>query len=312
MRAPRAWIALAAAALLSAALAEDARADNAQDTAIARDLFREGAALAQQGKWDQALNRYARSLKLKRASLTLYSLGVAQKQLGQLIEARESFTAFLAEPSSTATQPFEEPAKAALEEINTRVGRLTIEITPARVAGLVVRLDGVTLPTSDLSEARPVNPGNHEITASGVGYARARVGVAVPDGGAITAAITLRPGDDAPPAPTAPSGPPPSERTFPMVLIGTGVSIFTTGAAIATLGLLEANNAGASDSAGAKNARSKEIIGGAVGGAGFIALGVGVILYLTQGPAADAPDPQTSVSVRPWAQGSAAGVQVTF
>src|SRR5262245_8834476 len=120
----RGWGALAAMiAFTAAGGGTPARAEGPADVAAARELFQEGSKLAQAGRWAEARDRYERSLRLKRAPVTLYSLGVAQRSTGQLVEALENFRAFLAEPSSPATLPYEAPARAAVDELERRVAR---------------------------------------------------------------------------------------------------------------------------------------------------------------------------------------------
>src|SRR6185437_3696897 len=98
------WSALVLAlALPRAALADDVDA--------ARQAFLEARALGSQGRWAEAAERYGASLRLHRSALTLYSLGLAQKESGKLVEARESFTAFLAEPSTEKTRAYEPRAR---------------------------------------------------------------------------------------------------------------------------------------------------------------------------------------------------------
>jgi hypothetical protein len=303
----------------AASLPSASAADPPSDTALARDLFREGAALAQQGKWEEALNRYARSLKLRRASLTLYSLGVAQKQTGRLVEAHESFRAFLKEPSSPATQPFEQPAKVALEELDARIGRLSIQVTPASVPDLVVDLDGVRVPSGELAAGRPTNPGSHTITASGRAHRPTKSTVTLRDGETLTVAITLQPEEGGETSVSgsvtpAPAPPAPPDRTLPLVMMGTGLSVFVTGLSVGLMAMAEAGEAPTSDGPEARVARSKALIGDIVGGTGIAMIGVGVILLLTTGGSSKpAPaEPKAEVSVTPWAEGSAAGVRVRF
>ena len=75
-----------------------ARAESPEDLARARELFVEGAKLAEAGSWEQAREKFARSLEKKRAALTLYNLGVAQEETGRLTEAVGSFRARDARP----------------------------------------------------------------------------------------------------------------------------------------------------------------------------------------------------------------------
>ena len=109
---------LTALTLLAPGLAE---AQSDKDVETARAAFVEASRLADQGHWAEARERYMLSLRLKRAPITFYSLGVVDKELGRLVEARESFRTFLDEPSTPATKGFEEPARQALSEIDARL-----------------------------------------------------------------------------------------------------------------------------------------------------------------------------------------------
>ena len=109
-----------------------ARAENPADVALARELFTEGSRYAEAGNWAAATERYARSLALKRAAITLYSLGISHKNTGKLVEALVNLRAFLSEPSVPATQPYEAPARAAIAEIEPRIGRVRIDSVSRR------------------------------------------------------------------------------------------------------------------------------------------------------------------------------------
>lgn len=109
---------LTAAILLAPCLAE---AQSDKDVETARAVFVEGSTLAEQFRWEEARLRYLLSLRLKRAAITFYCLGVVDKEVGRLVEARESFLAFLDEPSAPATKGFEDPARAAVVEIDSRL-----------------------------------------------------------------------------------------------------------------------------------------------------------------------------------------------
>ncbi|MEP7121948.1 MAG: hypothetical protein ABJE95_13595 [Byssovorax sp.] len=98
-----------------------ARAQDARDVETARSLFVEASTLATEGHWAEARERYLASLRLRRAAITLYSLGVVDRDMGLLVEAQESFRAFLAEPSAPATKGYEEPSRQALVDIDSRL-----------------------------------------------------------------------------------------------------------------------------------------------------------------------------------------------
>jgi tetratricopeptide (TPR) repeat protein len=117
--APRLSAALLAA--LTLLLPGLARAQSEKDVETARAVFVEASKLAEQGRFADARDRYLLSLRLRRAAITFYSLGVVDKELGRLAEARESFRDFLAEPSAPATREYEEPARKALAEIEIKL-----------------------------------------------------------------------------------------------------------------------------------------------------------------------------------------------
>jgi hypothetical protein len=97
------------AALLALAPSGVARAQTPAEIAEARQLFMEGATLADEGKWDAARDRYERSLAKKRSALTLYNLGITQQKTGRLVDALATFRAFLAEPVEASTEPYVQP-----------------------------------------------------------------------------------------------------------------------------------------------------------------------------------------------------------
>lgn len=113
------------------------------------------------------------------------------------------------------------------------------------------------------------------------------------------------------PAPT-PAAPP--DRTLPLVMMGSGLSVFVTGLSVGLTAMTEAGEAPTSDGPEARVARSKALIGDIVGGTGIAMVGVGVILLLTTGGSSkpSPAKPKAEVSVTPWAEGSAAGVRVHF
>ena len=120
--------ALLVVALLSAAAPRSASAQSAADVAAARALFLEGTRMGKEGRWKEAQALYARSLLRKPSAITRYSLGVAQKETGHLVDALSSFRAFLAEPLTPVTTPYAAAAAAAIVELEGRIGRVTIVI----------------------------------------------------------------------------------------------------------------------------------------------------------------------------------------
>jgi len=297
----RRWIAALVVATSCALVSVPVAAQSAADVAAARDLFREGSQLAKDGKWEQARERLERSLRLKRASLTLYSLAIAEKNTGQLVEALENFRAFLAEPSTPATKSYEAPARDAIAELEKRVARISLKIAPADAPDLAVKVDGQQVPSAALDRPRLVNPGPHEVVAAARGFAEARQSVTVAEGGAGSVELTMTEDPDAaappPVLPTSTSGPairpteppPPTEparvnRTVPLIFIGGGVAALAVGGTFGALGLSQASDAKRRDGPDADAARTKGIVADVALGVGVVAVGVGVVIWITGGP----------------------------
>jgi hypothetical protein len=307
----------AAAPLLLALLGTrtPALAQTPAETAEARELFVQGSNLAEKGKWDEARVRFERSLKLKHASLTLYSLGVAQRQTGRLVEARASFVAFLEEPSTPSTKPFEKPAREAVAELDKRIARVRFDINPAGVPGMTVELDGVVVPPETITEPRPVNPGAHSVTVSAPGYKMASARMSASEGEQVVARLALN--RVVPVDPTAPvvSGGSVMDHVVPVVLIGSGFATFAAGLAVGMAGVIEASSAPTRDGPEADGARSKALVGDIIGGVGLATAGTGIALILLSaatGPKSTAGARPVTLWVEPTRAGGAAGVRVRF
>src|SRR4051812_491328 len=107
--------------LLAASWPQGAAADTA-DVETARALFVEGTKLANQGRWNEARELYARSLARGRASTAGYRRGVAKKETAPPAAPINSFRPFRAAPPVPATAPYVEPARAAILELEKRTG----------------------------------------------------------------------------------------------------------------------------------------------------------------------------------------------
>lgn len=254
----------------------------AADVALARDLFREGVELAQQGRWDEARERYRRSLALKRAPLTLYSLGVAQQQTGRFVEAIENFRAFLAErePDNPATVPYEGPAREAVVALEKRVARLDIAIEPAAAKGLRLEVDGERVPEAALGLPRPVDPGERVIVVAAEGFRPARTTAKLAEGERKKVTLRMEPA----PGPRSLAGPPVAGdgpgRALPIALVASGGTLFAAGLGVGLAGVGAAASAPTRDGPEADRARTLSLAGDVAGGVGLAVLAVGTVLMV--------------------------------
>jgi hypothetical protein len=261
------------------------RAENPADVAQARELFTEGSRFAEAGNWAAASERYARSLALKRAAITLYSLGISQKNTGKLVEALVNLRAFLSEPSVPATQPYEAPARAAIAEIEPRIGRVRIDVVPPGVPGAVITIDGVSVPPAAYGMDRPIDPGDHLLVGTAPDHDPTHMRLRVREGSRQQVTVNLARSQS---------------MLLPVSLIAGGGAALTGGVIVGLVGVSQASSAPTSDGEEADAARTKMIVGDVIGGVGLAAVVVGVVMLLTAG---DEPQPevgqQPSTAARP-------------
>ena len=225
-------------------------------------------------------SRYAASLKLKRAAITLYSLGVAQRSNGKLAEALESFRAFLFEPSTAATAPYEPLARDAVADLERRVAHVALAVDPPGVPELAITINGEPVAAEALGVPRLVNPGLHKIVASASGYAPTRAWVTSGEGTLQPVKLKLAPvlpvlgaplaasPAQAPPAVPATDGP---SRAVPIsLMVGGGVAV-VVGVSVGVAGVKEASDAPTKDGPQARAAKAKALAGDIVTGGGLAA-----------------------------------------
>ncbi len=186
-------LALAPRALAQPTPAQPAPAQppSEDDLTRARDLFREGSKLAESGDWEGARDRFERSLKLKRAALTLYNLGIAQQETGHLVSAVETFNAFLAQPPEPATQTYVDAVRGVVKQLDARIPRIEVDVRPAGARGLVLRIDGRDVPEG--AGPRTVDPGRHEIAVAAPGLGDVHQTMWLVEGSRTSLALTLAP-----------------------------------------------------------------------------------------------------------------------
>lgn len=140
-----------------------ARAD---DTDQARELFRQGAALAKDTQWGAALAAFERSARLRPSAGTTYNIGVCERALGRYVRARRTLARALEERRSDADLPDATVADVQrfLGEIDGLVAVVDVTLAPADAT---VAVDGAPLdpakepgsPPLFLSGTLPPGPG---------------------------------------------------------------------------------------------------------------------------------------------------------
>lgn len=142
-----------------------ASAASAQTTGAAETLFREGIGLAQDGKYQEAVEKLEASFALDPARGTLLALAMAEERSNRLSGALAHYQDLLALAAKAGDQPRIEKARTAIMALDARVPRLTLVPTPPLPSDAEVRLDGHTLPRAAINLPIPVDPGKHLVQA---------------------------------------------------------------------------------------------------------------------------------------------------
>lgn len=279
---------------------------SAADVATARELFRDAAAFAQEGKWIEALDRYERSMALRPSPLTRYSIAVAQSHVGKLIEASENIRTFFHD-ATPDLQPYVQPAEDLLRAIEPRIARLTIRI-PGEPRGAAVKLDGRDLPSAAIGVDRVVNPGEHRIEATVPGHVPFFSRVELAEGSAKTVVVTLTQDSSSGAREASRLGgrTTSASPTTGMVLVGVGGSLFIAGGIVGAVGLSKAKDSPTKDGDEASKAKTFALVGDVAMASGLVAAGLGAYLWATS----STPASSKSVAVAPWTTGSASGLSI--
>lgn len=160
------------AALCLMAAISSSSASSAQpagnDAVLARSLFDRGKALMAGGKTDEACDKFAESQRLDPRSGTLLNLAVCREKQGKTATAWLLFQEAIPLARKDARPDREKLAKDKLAGIEPKLSRLAIEV-PFPVDGIEVSLDGVPVGKAAWNEAAPLDPGDHQISATAPG-----------------------------------------------------------------------------------------------------------------------------------------------
>jgi len=174
---------------LSLLLSNGAEAQDATNTALARSLFEAGIVHTEAGEWEEAADRFERSLALHPSEVVSFNAGIALTHLDRLVEARERFR----NAAGSDHSQLAEAARAQIEEVTPRIGSLEVRVAGAPPADAVVLLDGTPLPQQALEVAIPVDPTTHTISVVSAEATLAEETVTVGDGAAERVTLTVVP-----------------------------------------------------------------------------------------------------------------------
>jgi tetratricopeptide (TPR) repeat protein len=296
-----------AATAVAVALALSARTAAAQADADAERqraaLYNEGYALAQQGRWAEAVDRFQHVVAIRSAPRALFTLGQAEEKLGELATAERTFQRALTDARAAGEFAVVDAADQAIRELHPRVPHLFLRLDASaadRAPDAKATVDGEPVATGQLLD---LDPGKHEVLVQAPGAQAFTRRLDLAPGTTNEIDVTLEPLASAP-APTATVAPAivaqrdtresttrgPS-RVGPLVLGSAGLAAGITGIVLRLTGQSDYDAASANCSGGAcgslsaanagNDARSRVLAGTIVtivGAAVIVAAGVWWIL----------------------------------
>ncbi len=154
--------------------AAPAGAQSAADKATARQLAIEGVEAFRKKDYAGALGKLSRAQNLYDAPVHLIYIARASARLGELVEAAEAYRKLvrtrLGADAPDAFREAVENGKKELPQLEPRIPKLRIDVEPADIEGLEVKVGESQVPVAALGANRPTNPGDLVITASAPGY----------------------------------------------------------------------------------------------------------------------------------------------
>jgi hypothetical protein len=204
-----------ASTLVAAPSIAHAQVSDAQ-RAVARQLFQEGNDLQAAGKYADALDKFQKAQDAFSAPTNLVRVAECQVSLGRLVEGAETYRTVIRTPLPAGSPPAfaqsVDQAKTELAQVEPRVPKVTVQVTPKDVAGLRLQIDGQQVTAALVGEPLPLDPGTHKVAVFASGYVANEQTVTISERDTKTlvfrlsavAGVTIAPAPPLAPAPPAP------------------------------------------------------------------------------------------------------------
>ena len=131
-----------------------------RDLALARTLFEEGVALADQGDWEAAADRFGRAHAIKPTAGIAFNWASALTHVSALLEASELLHTVVRDEATTPA--LREESERMLDAIAPRLSQLQVNVADPSEA-TEIEIDGSPWPKPAWDVLSPVNPGRHEV-----------------------------------------------------------------------------------------------------------------------------------------------------
>jgi serine/threonine-protein kinase len=142
---------------------------SSEDRAAADALYDEAGNLMKAGRFTEACPKLEASLKLDPGIGTTLRLGYCYEHTGRTASAWSAYNDADALARKAGDKRADEAGKHA-KLIEPQLSRLVLDVAPEnRTAGVEIRRDGRVIDPGAWTSAIPIDPGTHEIEASGAG-----------------------------------------------------------------------------------------------------------------------------------------------
>jgi hypothetical protein len=129
-------------------------------------LYEEGLALAETGRWEEALRKFQAVVAIRSAPRALLALATAEEKSGRLVSAKRTYVKSRADAQAAGEKDVVQKATAAQEALEPRLPHVLIRL-PAGTVGVEMTLDDAPQPATP--EAVEVDPGEHRIVVRAPG-----------------------------------------------------------------------------------------------------------------------------------------------
>jgi hypothetical protein len=260
------------------------------DDAVERErteVYKEGVAFAEAGRWGEALERFQRVVAIRSAPRALLALAAAEEHVGRLVSAKRTYGTARDDARAEGDDALVGKADAALAALDPRIPRLAL-VVPEGVAGTEARLEGVPLEIA--AGGVEIDPGVYHLVVSAPGRRSFEERIVIAAGQKKEVAVELEPsssGAVAPPllvqAPVEASPAPAVRRRPPLgawVLGGVGLATAAVGLIVRSQARSVYDDAAAAGEIDRGNAaRNRMIAGTAVAGVGLAGVAAGALWW---------------------------------
>lgn len=137
----------------------------AQPSPQSTKLFEEGRALAKDGKWSEACDKFAKSLELERAPGTLLNYGDCHEHLGHLALAWRLFDEASVASDKDGNVERSKFARQRADALLLKVGTIVVKLATPSAPGLSLTIAGrITAPAAEVRDL--VDPGDVVVEVS--------------------------------------------------------------------------------------------------------------------------------------------------